>query len=214
MLCARRIAREEAIDRLPTGSLVFCGLCVRLCRIQSRCLEFPDAIDETYEEMVENYVESIKRVQPDGPYNLVGYSLGGLLSYSIACRLQEEGLDVDVLGLIDSYPSSGSSRSEMGDQAMYTVLAQRYPGILDQDNVVRAWKHNSLVGRHFRKSSFRGSILFFRAAIKPRGCPRESWEARPGCTIEVYDVQSEHGGMMDRESLSVVGKVLNLKMSE
>ena len=54
------------------------------------------------EEMAEHYLEHVRRVQPNGPYALVGYSLGGLIVFEMARRLQLAGEDVDFLGIIDA----------------------------------------------------------------------------------------------------------------
>ena len=56
------------------------------------------------EEMAAFHVEAIKELQPDGPYALVGYSLGGLVALEMARRLATAGEDIDLLVMIDSYP--------------------------------------------------------------------------------------------------------------
>ena len=56
------------------------------------------------EEMASVYLHAIKRLQPEGPYLLVGYSLGGLVSLEVAQRLRRAGDRVPLLTLVDSYP--------------------------------------------------------------------------------------------------------------
>ncbi|MFQ3244582.1 MAG: thioesterase domain-containing protein [Arenicella sp.] len=41
--------------------------------------------------MAKKYKEDIKRVQPEGPYNLVGWSLGGNIAYEVATQLTADG---------------------------------------------------------------------------------------------------------------------------
>ena len=43
------------------------------------------------EEMAEDYINSIQRIQPQGPYHLLGWSFGGVVAYAMACRLQADG---------------------------------------------------------------------------------------------------------------------------
>jgi thioesterase domain-containing protein len=45
----------------------------------------------------------IRQVQPSGPYQLGGWSLGGVIAYEIAQQLQAAGQQVQMLALIDSY---------------------------------------------------------------------------------------------------------------
>ncbi len=49
-------------------------------------------------------ISQIKLIQPKGPYYLVGYSLGGLVSYEIACLLQLKKSQIGLLAIIGSTP--------------------------------------------------------------------------------------------------------------
>jgi len=48
------------------------------------------------------YVEHLRQQQPQGPYHLLGFSLGGLLAIAAAARLESQGEEVAFLGIIDS----------------------------------------------------------------------------------------------------------------
>jgi len=62
-------------------------------------------------EMAEQYVREIRRVQPQGPYRIGGYSFGGLVAYEMAQRLQADGEEVALLALFDTYPGKMESRT-------------------------------------------------------------------------------------------------------
>ncbi|MBE8586411.1 amino acid adenylation domain-containing protein, partial [Xenorhabdus griffiniae] len=49
------------------------------------------------------HIQAIRRLQPQGPYRLMGWSIGGLIAYEIAQQLTCEGETVAFLGMIDSY---------------------------------------------------------------------------------------------------------------
>lgn len=59
---------------------------------------------ERIEDMAQYHLEAIKGLQPCGPYLLVGYSLGGLVTLEIAQRLVEQGEKVALLAMLDAYP--------------------------------------------------------------------------------------------------------------
>lgn len=66
-----------------------------------------DGIDEPFdrvEDMAQHYVEAVKNMQPDGPYYLVGFSLGGLVVLEMAQRLTANGDKVALLAMLDAYP--------------------------------------------------------------------------------------------------------------
>jgi iterative type I PKS product template protein len=52
--------------------------------------------------MATKFIQEIKRRQPQGPYNIGGWSAGGVISFETARQLIEAGDTVDVLALIDT----------------------------------------------------------------------------------------------------------------
>jgi thioesterase domain-containing protein len=66
-----------------------------------------DGVDEPFErieDMAQFHLAAIKELQPHGPYLLIGYSMGGLVTLEIAQRLSENGERVALLAMLDSYP--------------------------------------------------------------------------------------------------------------
>ncbi|MCX2924136.1 SDR family NAD(P)-dependent oxidoreductase [Streptomyces sp. NEAU-W12] len=52
--------------------------------------------------MAAHYAAIIRAVQPEGPYDLGGYSLGGMLAYEVARQLQEAGRAVETITMLDT----------------------------------------------------------------------------------------------------------------
>jgi amino acid adenylation domain-containing protein len=55
------------------------------------------------EEMAAEYVEAIQAFQPVGPYRLGGWSMGGVVAFEMARQMQEQGHEVSLVALVDSY---------------------------------------------------------------------------------------------------------------
>ncbi|MBU2711120.1 non-ribosomal peptide synthetase [Zooshikella harenae] len=55
--------------------------------------------------MASDYLSMIKKIQPEGPYQLIGWSFGGMLAHELATQLQQQGKEVALLALVDAYPS-------------------------------------------------------------------------------------------------------------
>jgi thioesterase domain-containing protein len=49
------------------------------------------------------YVEAIRKLQPQGPYLIGGYSSGGIIAFEMAQQLSRQGDEVGVLAMLDSY---------------------------------------------------------------------------------------------------------------
>ena len=54
------------------------------------------------EAMASSYLEAIRKVQPEGPYFIGGYSAGGVIAFEMTRRLMDQGERVELLVLFDS----------------------------------------------------------------------------------------------------------------
>ena len=61
-----------------------------------------ERVEGTIEARAEQYVPKLREIQGDGPFILVGWSLGGVLAYACAIGLKREGCHVPFVGLIDA----------------------------------------------------------------------------------------------------------------
>ncbi len=59
---------------------------------------------DTLEELARHYLATVRRIQPHGPYRLLGYSLGGNIVHAMAAALEAEGESLAYMGLVDSHP--------------------------------------------------------------------------------------------------------------
>ena len=95
----------------PGGGNVFCympmipalGPGLPVYGLQSVGLEGEHPPLITVEEMAAHYVDLIRRVQPEGPYRLLGWSFGGVVAYEIARLLTAGDQQIEMLSVIDSY---------------------------------------------------------------------------------------------------------------
>ena len=91
------------------GNVVnFYGLALRMGAdqpvygIQSQALVANQPALLHLKDMATHYIEDIRRVQPHGPYKLLGYSFGGTVVLEMAHQLRRMGEEVAMLGMIDS----------------------------------------------------------------------------------------------------------------
>jgi thioesterase domain-containing protein len=67
-----------------------------------RATDVNEAYPETVEELAEQYLLEIQRVQERGPYQICGLSFGGLVAYEIARKLAERGERIGFIALFDT----------------------------------------------------------------------------------------------------------------
>ncbi|WP_141208964.1 non-ribosomal peptide synthetase [Streptomyces griseorubiginosus] len=163
-----------------------------LYALQTRALSRPDYRAASIEEMAADYLEHVRRVQPVGPYSLLGWSFGGYVAHAMATRLQDAGEQVEVLALMDVYPMPAEDVGRpLTDREILQILvgvdedtadadlrfdAAETARLLQQrDPVLAGFSHaevTRLVGtsvnhaqlmRHHRLRRFDGDLLFFTA---------------------------------------------------
>ncbi len=104
-----------------TGTATMFGLIARelgsdqpVHGLQAVGVRADDAEQYTVDAMAERYLTELQRLQPEGPYHLSGYSLGGVIAFEMAQRLTRAGHEVRSLVLLDT-PTRATSFSDMDD---------------------------------------------------------------------------------------------------
>jgi amino acid adenylation domain-containing protein len=90
------------------------------------------------EDMAAHYNREIRELQPQGPYYLGGWSLGGNVAFEMARQLQASGQEVAFLALLDSVNERPRRRPPTGSPAMARNL--RFIGR-------RLWFHLAILRR-------------------------------------------------------------------
>lgn len=70
--------------------------------IQARGLGRSEPLPESIEEMAADYINAMRKLQPVGPYTLLGHSLGGSIAYEMTRQLETAGEKVSKLLLLDT----------------------------------------------------------------------------------------------------------------
>jgi len=81
-------------------------------------------------EMADRYAQAIRTCQPTGPYRLIGWSMGGVLAFETARRIEDSGGTVGLVVLIDTpYRTVASyADSAEGLAALFVADALRASG--------------------------------------------------------------------------------------
>jgi thioesterase domain-containing protein len=70
-----------------------------------------------------HYVQSIRTIQPEGPYYLGGWCVGGIIAYAMAKQLRDAGQEVALLALLDSAPPMDGNGSTVNDANLFAQFA-------------------------------------------------------------------------------------------
>ena len=83
------------------------------------------------EGLAAHYVEAVRGVQPQGPYLLGGWSMGGVIAFEMAQQLAAHRQEVGLLVMLDVFaPSPGNG--ELPDDATLMALVARDMGMVGE----------------------------------------------------------------------------------
>ncbi len=104
-------------------------------------LQGDEAEPESIRDMAKNYADRIQGAYPTGPYNLLGWSFGGVVAHELAIELQRRGCVVEHVILLDAQPSIDDSvaapnHSFVDEQTLEEVLRFYRIDIPEQDEAL------------------------------------------------------------------------------
>jgi amino acid adenylation domain-containing protein len=187
-------------------------------------------------EKAADFVEQIRAVRPQGPYRLLGWSVGGHLAQEIAVLLQEKGEQVDLLVVLDSYPDPGACPATrerifadafsgvgleaadldtaQGKEKVLAVIRQELAGhdwITDEvaETVLENYLANTgaMLAHHPRP--YRGELILFKADDPMGKRDPGRWAPYVDGPVTVHETGCDHEEMTRRETLDVVAAVIN-----
>lgn len=172
------------------------------------------------------YLEALRAVQPRGPYQFVGLCRGAHIAFEMARRLEDEGEEIALLGIIDTWVMENTYNYFW--QVEY--YARRFAwltmlGLKNKLNLVKRKADNSVdktgdgqlvitaesaepkqkpikvyfPGPDYVPTSLGGRIAVFRARRQPRNRIRDlhlGWGKLARGGVDVYFIPGDHGSVL------------------
>ncbi|MFM9066069.1 MAG: alpha/beta fold hydrolase, partial [Planctomycetota bacterium] len=114
----------HAISFLPLSRALPAGR--PIYAFQAQGLDGRELPHRSLSDMASSYLTELLAVQPEGPYFLAGWSLGGLIALDAARQLQDRQQQVALVALLDTHLRvSQSDIPEMGDTTMLRRIARQ-----------------------------------------------------------------------------------------
>ena len=178
---------------------------------------FPESITD----LSDDYISLLRKIQPEGPYQLLGWSFGGLVAHKMACRLQQDGSKVSLLTILDTYPELRPEEKSPEFRELHYNYDEHYNRIhsrggfppVVEDRVTRLMLHAFTIrqaGVHLGK--FDGDILLFAAS--PNIDRIDSWKAHASGDIKVCEISCTHDEMMDPQPVTIIGPLLKQQLAD
>lgn len=144
----------------------------------------------SYIAIATHYIEAIRRIQPQGPYYISGYSSGGKLAFEVARQLEHARENVAFVGLIDTGVGSKSTTAKQRLRNRIAFLRQRpfvrAPKYLWEMAVLRPLFHLKMfLGLRQRLGTFMPDENVMPEELREQN--RAFSQARIGFTLQPYN---------------------------
>ncbi|MFD9960609.1 amino acid adenylation domain-containing protein [Amycolatopsis sp. NPDC058986] len=159
-------------------------------------------IPASIEEMIDDYLDHVLQVQPQGPYHLIGLSLGGTLAHAMAAELHRRGHRVATLALLDCVPAEWFSQNETLDhveaRAFFDSHIPALTNLPRDDRTSLADKASAVMLEHmrmmktFESPTFHGDALFFSATEEAAESYVDMWDAHITGALRRHEVRCRH----------------------
>ncbi|AOD24505.1 non-ribosomal peptide synthetase [Rhodococcus sp. p52] len=192
---------------------------------------------DTITALARHYVREIRRVQPHGPYHLLGWSLGGVVAHAVAVELRRDGEIVDTLALLDSHLMVGASPA-VGTRDMLRDLGlpvddgepsfEHAAAVLDEafgggtgltaahlERLHAGSTDTARAARRHEPDTFDGDALFFTAARSETPVPAvAAWHNVIAGEIHQYRLDCDHHEMVSARAVETIVAVLSARLTE
>jgi thioesterase domain-containing protein/acyl carrier protein len=180
-------------------------------------------------EMAKRYIQEIKRIQPEGPYRIGGYSFGGLVAYEMAQMLEAQGEEMALLALFDTYPGKMQSRGSQLKNLLGLPLKEQASFVLKKGSFVmmtlRKRLELQMLPRPLRNvrqacaqaagaydvEPYSGRVTLFRVKEKSVGSlndPYAIWWRVAAGGVDLREISGDHLSLLKEPQVRFLGQAL------
>ena len=164
----------------------------------------------TVEAMAAHYIEAMQTVQPQGPYAIGGWSLGGLVAFEMAQQLHAQGQELSCLALLDTYPFTeietfnAAADAEFIEELLARSQTPRLGGIPAADltqaqRLLQLFKSHIAAANQYTPQPYPGKVTLLLAedgVAADAADPTIGWKNLARAGVEIHWLPGDHHTMV------------------
>lgn len=189
-----------------------------LYAIEAKGLDDSDKLPETLDQMCDSYISQIQQIQPKGPYRLCGWSFGAIPAHAIAVEMQNRGLQVSGLIILDGFPFDGSPwldelvnshrshwQKEIHNYRELDLVSEtRKETILNRLCAIK--RNNVLLQRYEKPGKFQGDAVLIKSIESSQaGSKMFPWHQFISGQTKILEVPHGHNVLLSSEVAALYG---------
>ena len=170
-------------------------------------------------DIASNFIRELKIVRPQGPYMLSGFSFGGLVAYEMAQQLIQNGDDVALLVLMDTYAPDEFAKVMRQESKLHYPLkkfilrrvvkwihaqGKALPMRIRRFNIIDSYDQATY---RYTPQPYQGPILFIKAADSP-GPMHMGWKDLAHGGFEQVVSPGDHFTMIHEPNVQTLAKLM------
>jgi thioesterase domain-containing protein/acyl carrier protein len=203
--------------------------------IAQESIEHVPDLPRQIEVIAAHYIQEMRSLQPQGPYFLMGFSLGGRIALEMAQQLVTSGQSVGSLIIFDTYFSRRLQRNSF-KQTISMLLELELSEIISRTRAAlfprvqpsptgtyKAYQAHPMGETHFFEpylpKPYPGKVLLFQAHDRERGVfrsregPEVLWKSIALEGLEVHEMPGGHGAMLTEPYVQQLAQILKQSLS-
>jgi amino acid adenylation domain-containing protein len=192
--------------------------------LESLDLDRSQRLHTNVEEMAAYYIQVMKTLQADGPYQIGGWSFGGLVAFEIAQQLRSQGDEVATVVLLDTSPFTEFEELNEADDVDFIaeLLARKNGAILglppeldlvQAQRLLHVFRGHILAANDYQPQSYSGTVDLFLAEAGIASDSLESiaaWQKLAPQGVNVHWIPGDHHTMVTKPNVAILAEKLQL----
>jgi thioesterase domain-containing protein/acyl carrier protein len=181
--------------------------------LQARGMDGCGEPHASVEEMAADYLEEVRRKQPNGPYHLGGRCLGAEVAVEMARALLAAGEEVSIVAVFDTEgrpkPKKVSARKRV-KRAIKRLRRAGRAGPRVQEEAYAAKLRRA--GKRYRPAPFPGTLTLFTTEAA-RAQSEENWGALTEGRLEIESIPGEHYTVLREPHVGTLARRLEARLA-
>jgi amino acid adenylation domain-containing protein len=192
--------------------------------LESLDLDNEQRLHTKVEDMAAYYIQVMQTLQPDGPYQIGGWSFGGLVAFEIAQQLRSQGHEIATVVLLDTSPfTEFEELNEADDVDFIAELLARKNGailgippeldVIQAQRLLHVFRGHILAANDYQPQAYRGKVDLFLAEDGIASDSLESiaaWEKLALKGVNVHWIPGDHHTMVTKPNVLFLAEKLQV----
>ncbi len=182
------------------------------------------------QDLASHYIQEMRSLQPNGPYFLMGYSLGGMIAFEMAQQLISQNQNVALLIMFDTYLIKGKTilypKPQKSLDNFWIIFKSLYRigfvGSANRIKIIIKSEFQKLISKYFLNTNipeplceyepkpYWGKVLFFRAIENSLGFyvyfPEAEWRKFLKGELGIYSILGSHSSILEKLQVKIIAE--------